>query len=88
MSGSNSFNVRETCSNTNALSRKNNDCIFHNSLPEVLPPLVRGVDLSGNFFGDALPRLLGTYVNLEVREPSVVDVHRQLSWRVVASTCG
>jgi hypothetical protein len=64
-SDTNLNNVRETCSNTNLLGRKNNDCIFHNSLPEALPPLVRTMDLSGNYFGDALPRLLGTYVNLE-----------------------
>eukprot|EP00238_Polyblepharides_amylifera_P008541 CAMPEP_0196598512 /NCGR_PEP_ID=MMETSP1081-20130531/94362_1 /TAXON_ID=36882 /ORGANISM="Pyramimonas amylifera, Strain CCMP720" /LENGTH=2025 /DNA_ID=CAMNT_0041924217 /DNA_START=263 /DNA_END=6340 /DNA_ORIENTATION=- len=77
--------VPETCSNVNG-GLKNDDCLFHNSLPLKLPPLIRFVDFSNNYFGDEIPNIYGDYdmmENLDVRgnELEGDSVSRPLQWR-------
>jgi hypothetical protein len=60
--------IPETC--RASAGRLNQNCVFHNALPLSLPPLIRTVDFSINFFGDEIPELYATYEmlqNLDVR---------------------
>eukprot|EP00854_Cymbomonas_tetramitiformis_P009255 gene9255-10964_t len=59
----------ETCSDeataTDASSSKSQECLRKHAMPGALPPNIRSVDFSGNYFGDEIPETWGDYALLE-----------------------